>query len=284
MVEDRAIKRYDPPCLLDCKKRKIQLHIKKRGMHDESNGSYGTRTAGATTPWCGGLQESHGVYARPSRADLVSALRYGPMGGLSLAFKTYRANLGIWGSPWVGMQNYHYVFRDAAFWRSVWRTLYINLGRLIFEFPIPVLLSLMLNELRVGRYKKVLQIRLHVSALSVVDHRLQRADQFPVGGGARQQHPQKLRGRGVSFSGQYRDLPTDALHHGDLEGRGVERDHLSGRHQRHRRGPVRGGGNRRGFAPAARRAYHPAEHPAHRHRDVHPADRQSHVRGLRPDL
>ncbi len=82
---------------------------------------------------------------------------YGPMGGLSLAFKTYRANLGIWGSPWVGMQNYHYVFRDAAFWRSVWRTLYINLGRLIFEFPIPVLLSLMLNELRVGRYKKVLQ-------------------------------------------------------------------------------------------------------------------------------
>lgn len=82
---------------------------------------------------------------------------YGPMGGLSLAFKTYRANLGIWQSPWVGMQNYRYVFRDAAFWRAVWRTLYINMGRLLFEFPMPVLLSLMLNELRVGRYKKILQ-------------------------------------------------------------------------------------------------------------------------------
>src|SRR5699024_4864801 len=82
---------------------------------------------------------------------------YGPMGGLSLAFKDYRANLGIWGSPWVGMQNYHYVFRDAAFWRSVWRTLFINLGRLIFEFPMPVILSLILNELRMPRYKKVLQ-------------------------------------------------------------------------------------------------------------------------------
>ena len=82
---------------------------------------------------------------------------YGPMSGLSLAFKTYRANLGIWQSPWVGMQNYRYVFRDAAFWRAVWRTLYINMGRLLFEFPMPVLLSLMLNELRVGRYKKMLQ-------------------------------------------------------------------------------------------------------------------------------
>lgn len=82
---------------------------------------------------------------------------YGPMGGLSLAFKTYRANLGIWASPWVGMQNFEYVLKDPSFWRSVWRTLSINLGRLLFEFPVPILLSLMLNEVRIGRSRKVLQ-------------------------------------------------------------------------------------------------------------------------------
>lgn len=82
---------------------------------------------------------------------------YMPMGGLSLAFKNYKANLGIWGSPWVGFQNYEYVFRDAAFWRSLWRTVYINLGRMVFQFPAPIILALLLNEFRLARYKKVLQ-------------------------------------------------------------------------------------------------------------------------------
>ena len=82
---------------------------------------------------------------------------YMPMGGLSLAFKTYKANLGIWGSPWCELENFTYVFRDPAFWASIKRTLIINLGRLIFQFPAPILIALMLNEVRVGRSKKVLQ-------------------------------------------------------------------------------------------------------------------------------
>ena len=82
---------------------------------------------------------------------------YGPMGGLTLAFKSYRANLGIWGSPWVGLTNYERVFRDPAFMQAVWRTLYINIGRLIFQFPFAIILALALNEVRFGRYKKVMQ-------------------------------------------------------------------------------------------------------------------------------
>ncbi|WP_274652106.1 ABC transporter permease [Paenibacillus humicola] len=82
---------------------------------------------------------------------------YIPMYGLFLAFKTYKANLGIFGSPWVGFVNYDYVFRDPAFMESVWRTLWINAGRILFEFPLPIILALMLNELRLGRYKKVIQ-------------------------------------------------------------------------------------------------------------------------------
>lgn len=82
---------------------------------------------------------------------------YLPMGGLSLAFKEYKANLGIWGSPWVGFENFEYVFRDPAFIDAVWRTLYINILKLVVQFPFPILLALMLNELRMRRTKKLFQ-------------------------------------------------------------------------------------------------------------------------------
>nr|WP_213508619.1 ABC transporter permease subunit [Paenibacillus faecis] len=82
---------------------------------------------------------------------------YMPMGGLSLAFKDFKANLGIWGSPWVGWENFEYVFRDPAFIDAVWKTLAINITKLIIQFPFPIMLALLLNELRMSRYKKVMQ-------------------------------------------------------------------------------------------------------------------------------
>jgi putative aldouronate transport system permease protein len=82
---------------------------------------------------------------------------YIPIYGLSLAFKTYKANLGIFGSPWVGIENYKYVFRDPAFLESIWKTIVINLGRIAFKFPFPIILALMLNEIRLTRCKKVVQ-------------------------------------------------------------------------------------------------------------------------------
>jgi putative aldouronate transport system permease protein len=82
---------------------------------------------------------------------------YLPMGGLSLAFKTFKANLGIWRSPWAGLENFSYLFRDAAFWRSLWKTVYINFGRMVFQFPAPIILALLINEFHSKRYKKVLQ-------------------------------------------------------------------------------------------------------------------------------
>ncbi|MDR2785126.1 MAG: ABC transporter permease subunit [Treponema sp.] len=82
---------------------------------------------------------------------------YLPLGGLSLAFKTFRANLGIWRSPWIGFENFAYVFRDAAFWRALWKTAYINFGRLVFQFPAPIILALLISEFRFKRYKKFLQ-------------------------------------------------------------------------------------------------------------------------------
>ena len=84
---------------------------------------------------------------------------YYPLAGLQLAFKTYKAKLGIWESPWADplWKNYTALFKDAFFWRSVRRTLLINFGRLIIVFPFPIILALALNELRLKKSKKFMQ-------------------------------------------------------------------------------------------------------------------------------
>lgn len=82
---------------------------------------------------------------------------YVPMGGLSLAFKTYKANLGILGSPFSGMRNFNKVFRDPNFFRSVLITFKINGGRLVITFPFAIILALLMNELRMGKFKKIFQ-------------------------------------------------------------------------------------------------------------------------------
>lgn len=82
---------------------------------------------------------------------------YIPIYGLTLAFKKFLAKEGIFGSPWIGMDNFDNVFADPAFLQSIYTTLRINVGRLIFVFPLPIILALILNELRLGRSKKVLQ-------------------------------------------------------------------------------------------------------------------------------
>lgn len=82
---------------------------------------------------------------------------YMPLAGLQLALKTYKPRLGIWGSPWMGLKNFQNVFIDPAFMRSIWRTLSINILRLFVVFPIPIILALLLNEMRSKRYKNVLQ-------------------------------------------------------------------------------------------------------------------------------
>ena len=82
---------------------------------------------------------------------------YFPMGGLSLAFKSYKGKLGIWGSPWVGMKNFIAVFKSPMFTDAFWMTIWINIVMLVICFPAPIVLALMLNELRMTRYKKALQ-------------------------------------------------------------------------------------------------------------------------------
>lgn len=82
---------------------------------------------------------------------------YIPIFGLTLAFKQYMAKLGLFASPWIGLENFQNVFADPAFLKSILTTLKINAGRLLFVFPFPIFLALIINEVRIGRSKKILQ-------------------------------------------------------------------------------------------------------------------------------
>ncbi|HTG69474.1 MAG TPA: ABC transporter permease subunit [Candidatus Udaeobacter sp.] len=82
---------------------------------------------------------------------------YVPMYGIIIAFEEYNPVQGFTFSPWVGLDNFKELFIDPSFMDSVLNTLKISLLKLLFGFPAPILLAIMLNELRAQRLKKVVQ-------------------------------------------------------------------------------------------------------------------------------
>ena len=82
---------------------------------------------------------------------------YGPMYGILLAFKDFKINKGVWGSPWVGLLHYKELFSDPAFIQAFKNTVIINVYHLIFGFSFNVFLALMINELQFRRVKNVVQ-------------------------------------------------------------------------------------------------------------------------------
>ncbi|MDR1060611.1 MAG: ABC transporter permease subunit [Clostridiales bacterium] len=82
---------------------------------------------------------------------------YLPMFGIVIAFQDYRATRGVFGSEWVGFKHFAAFFSSEYLWRTVRNTLSISGLGLVFGFPAPILLALMLNELRGGAFKKTVQ-------------------------------------------------------------------------------------------------------------------------------
>ena len=82
---------------------------------------------------------------------------YGPMYGVIIAFKNFSPGKGILGSPWVGLQWFKDFFNSYYFIRLLQNTLLINILSLIFSFPAPIILALLLNELRNDKFKKTVQ-------------------------------------------------------------------------------------------------------------------------------
>ena len=83
--------------------------------------------------------------------------KYVPMYGVTLAFKDYHMGKGILGSEWVGLEHFEKLMRTSTFTRSVRNTIIISFGKLLFGFPAPIILALLLNEVRNMKFKKIVQ-------------------------------------------------------------------------------------------------------------------------------
>lgn len=82
---------------------------------------------------------------------------YFPMYGIQIAFKDFVATKGIWGSEWVGAKHFQRFFDSYFFWRLIKNTFGIGIYTLLVAFPIPILIALMLNEVRVSKFKRTVQ-------------------------------------------------------------------------------------------------------------------------------
>lgn len=82
---------------------------------------------------------------------------YVPMAGNVLAFKDFNAVGGIFGSPWAGLKHFERIFSTPAAVKSIINTIVLSFQRIIFEFPVPIILALITTEMRGRRVKKVYQ-------------------------------------------------------------------------------------------------------------------------------
>lgn len=88
--------------------------------------------------------------------------RYIPMGGIVIAFQQYSPFQGIGGSKWVGLTHFKSFFANQDFFMVLKNTLGISLLNLVFYFPAPIILSLLLNEIRSQKYKKMAQTFIYI--------------------------------------------------------------------------------------------------------------------------
>ena len=89
---------------------------------------------------------------------LLIMFAYIPMLGLVIAFKDYSPANGILNSPWVGFKYFTQFFNSVQFGTTMMNTLKISIYSILGGFPLPILLALLCNQLRAGKFKKVFQV------------------------------------------------------------------------------------------------------------------------------
>lgn len=92
----------------------------------------------------------------------VIIFKYAAYPGLRIAFMDYKPARGYSGSEWVGLEVFEKIFRDRDFGRALSNSLVFNFLDLLIGFPIPIILALLLNELRFNRFKRVSQTVLYL--------------------------------------------------------------------------------------------------------------------------
>lgn len=87
----------------------------------------------------------------------IAIFEYGSMYGVQIAFKDYLVGDGIWGSKWIGFDNFTRFFSSFQFWTLIRNTLGLSVYQLLAGFPIPIILALMLNHVKNQGFKKLIQ-------------------------------------------------------------------------------------------------------------------------------
>lgn len=87
---------------------------------------------------------------------------YKPMLGIVVAFEKFNMFKGMWASPWVGLENFRFTMRMPDFAVALKNTLWLNFLGLVAGFPVPIILAIMLNEMRSVGTKKVCQTLLYL--------------------------------------------------------------------------------------------------------------------------
>ena len=88
--------------------------------------------------------------------------KYVPMYGLIISFQNYKPYLGISGSEWVGFEHFRRLFTSPDFWMILKNTLVLFGLQLFIFFPIPIIIALMLNEIRRNYYKRAIQTLIYL--------------------------------------------------------------------------------------------------------------------------
>ena len=88
--------------------------------------------------------------------------KYLPMFGVAIAFQQFSPYLGYTGSPWVGLYHFKNLFASSDFMMLLVNTLSISILNLIFYFPMPIILALLLNEMRWQGFKRVAQTLVYI--------------------------------------------------------------------------------------------------------------------------
>ena len=92
---------------------------------------------------------------------LTIIYKYIPMYGIQIAFRDYKASQGFMGSEWVGLEWFSRFFTAPTFGRMMKNTILLSLFSLLWSFPIPIILALMLNQVRFQKFKRATQTVLY---------------------------------------------------------------------------------------------------------------------------
>lgn len=84
-------------------------------------------------------------------------VHYIPMYGVQIAFKNFKAVDGIWGSAWCGLEHFKRFFSSSQFWPLIKNTLGLSFLQILLGFPIPIILAIMLNQVKSQKYRKFVQ-------------------------------------------------------------------------------------------------------------------------------